>query len=361
MQPVRWGATLGIAAAATVFAALLCLSDVRSSEEHIGWLVVTGPEDNPAQLIEADGLRGGIAQGGRHDGAYFYVIARNLWSLDDVAPHLDSPHYRLQRILYPALAHALHPSPGNGLVWTMFGIGLAGIFLCAAATSALSQVLRGPVWPGIVLGLLPGAYVSLRISVPDPLALAFVLWAIFFSVRQQWTPAVVAGVLAVLTRESSWLLLAGFAVWRRDRQAVPLVAVPAFVAAAWYVLLKVVVDIQGEGISAMAMPFTGWVESFRFWGRGHEAAGMFAALTGLLAALVALGKRGLRHPLGWAIALQLGLTLILIGSAIAPGRSAGRTFLPVLVLAIVALVTPTADRTLFASSPGEPADALGDS
>lgn len=361
MQPIRWSATLGIAAAATIIAAFLCLSDVRKSEANLGWLVVAGPEDPPAQLIEDDEIRGGIAQGGRHDGSQFYVIARNLWSIEDAAPHLDNSRYRLQRILYPALAHAIHPRPGNGLVWTMFGIGLAGVFLSAAATSALSQVLRGPVWPGIVLGVLPGVYVSLRISVPDPLALAFALWAIYFSLRHQWAPAVVAGVLAVLTRESSWLLLAGFALWQRDRKAIPLVAVPALVAAGWWLFLHLFVEQYGEASGAMTVPFAGWVEAFQVWEQGYEVVGLMAVVVGLLMSLVALGMRGLRHPLGWAIALQLGLLSAVVGSAIAPERSAGRTFLPVMVMAVVALVTPAADRTLFASSPGEPADALGDS
>jgi hypothetical protein len=323
-----------------VLAVALCLADVSRTEDEFGWLVVTSPDDPSADVLHEDRLRSSVMEVGRHDGAYFYVIARDLTDLDVAAAHLDRSHYRMQRILYPALAGVLHPSPGEGLVWAMFAVGVVGVFLGGAGTAALSQTLGGPSWPGVVFGVLPGVYISLRISVPDPLALGLAIWAIFFSLRGRSLAAIALGVLAVLTRESTWLVLLGFALWRRDRDAVGFALVPAMAAAAWWAFLHATVPSQGDGVIELTWPLAGWWDAWQFWGDGHERRGLFAAMMGLVVLGFALAKRGLRHPLGWVLLLHLGLLAVLIASAVAPERSAGRTMLPVIVLGIVALVTP---------------------
>jgi len=59
----------------------------------------------------------------------------------------------------------------------------------------------------------------------------------------------------------------------------------------------------------------------------------------VVVSVAALVKGGLRHPFGWAILLNLVLFVVLSASAIAPERSAGRTTMGALMLAIIVLAT----------------------
>lgn len=337
---VAWLPVCVFAALGTGIAVMLCLTDLDRSEEVLGHLVVTSEEDPAAPVLVEDGLDSPISPNGRHDGAYFYAFSRDLWDLDAAASHMDRSHYRMQRVLFPVLGHLLHPSPGPGLVWTLFAIGAVGIFGGGVATGALSQTLRGPPWAGVIFGALPAAYVSLRLTVPDPLAVGLALWSVYFLLRRMTLWAVVAGVLAVLTKESAWLVLAGAWMWRRDRDELGVVVVPAAAAAAWWVGLRLMVAQQGEGVIELTAPLAGWIDAVEFWADGFEARGMLMAVLGTVLVVVALVRRRLDHPFGWILLLHLALSSVLIASAIAPERSAGRTLLAPVVLAAVALLTP---------------------
>ena len=82
------------------------------------------------------------------DGQQFYALARDPVHLREVAPDLDRPRYRAQRILLPVLAWALHPSGGGrGLVVALLVVNLAGVALGAGAVAFLcssdAQMVRG--------------------------------------------------------------------------------------------------------------------------------------------------------------------------------------------------------------------------
>ncbi len=342
MPPVGqgWRRVVVLALIGAAVSTAVCLWNLSSSEDTLGHLVVASPERPSADVIAEDLPDFPVTAAGEHDGQYFYVIARDLPSLDDAATRVDRSHYRLQRILFPAVARLVHPGLGEGLVWAMFVLGVAGVAACGAAAGMISLALRGPPWPAAVVAALPGCYLSLRITVPDPLALAFALWAVWFSLRSRNVAAAGMGVLAVLTREASLAILVGVALWRRDRAGLTLVAAPVAAAAAWWVYLRLTVEQQGEGIVEFVAPLSGWVDAIDFWSEGLEPAGAMFALIGVALGIAALARRGLRHPLGAAIALQLAMLVVLSPSAIAPERNASRTTLPVTVLGIVALAAP---------------------
>jgi len=65
-----------------------------------------------------------------HDGQQVYAISRQPMHLRAVVPALDRPRYRLQRIIPPVLAWALHPQGGGrGLVLAIFAVGFAGFWV----------------------------------------------------------------------------------------------------------------------------------------------------------------------------------------------------------------------------------------
>src|SRR5205823_1701221 len=135
-------------------------------------------------------------------------------------------------------------------------VGLAGLLLAGVAAGALSATLGGPAWVAVVAPLFPGAWLTLRTSTPDVLALGLVLAAITFSRRGHSRLALAMAVAAVLTRETSLVLITGFALWRRDRDGAVLGAIPALVVVAWAGVLRVAVP-AGSYPPDLAFPGAG--------------------------------------------------------------------------------------------------------
>ena len=340
MSPIRWRPILIWAVAGTAVAVIFTLVNLASTYDTLGGLVDAGPTDPAAAVIARDIPGYPTLAAGRHDGQQYYVIAREPMHPTAAAPGLDRPRYRLQRILFPWLSWLLHPSGGGeGLIWAMFAVGVAGVLAGSVASGALSMELGGPAWPAVAFGLMTGSFTALRISTPDPLAVAFVFWALWFLLRRRLLWAVLLALAAVLTKETSLVFLVGFALWRRDRDSVVATVVPAAVASAWWLWLRLLLPKVGNQVSEIVLPLTGWVDAVRFWAHGYEPLGLVSAVAAVVVCVEALVKGGLRHPFGWAILANLGLFAFLSVSAIAPERSAGRTTMGALMLAIIVLAT----------------------
>ena len=188
--------------------------------------------------------------------------------------------------------------------------------------------------------LLIGSFISLRITTPDPLAVALALWALWFGLRARLVPAILFGVAAVLTKEVTLLVLIGFALWRRDRDGLLLAGVPAAVAGAWWLWLRYQLPAANLDIVEFVRPLAGWQESVRFWAKGHEPLGLIGTMLSIVLAVVALVRSRLRHPLGWAVLVNLVIVPFLSASALAPERSGGRTTLALAALALIMVATP---------------------
>ena len=284
------------------------------------------------ELPDGDGL----------DGQMYYAIARDPIHLDQTAKQLDRPRYRFQRPLLSWLTWALHPTGGGvGLVLAMAAIGAGAVFLLAYAGGALSRALGGPTWVAALLPLAPGVYWSMRVSVSDGLALALALAAIALSARNRTVAAVVLGALAVLAKEPAILLLLGWGIWRRDREGAALVAIPGAVIVAWMGWLHLALPADPAGPSDLGLPFVGTIHAWQhIWSSGHELVGMACTIGGLVLGITALVVRRLRHPLGWAIAVQLAFLACLGSNPAGANFGSTRMAMPIMVLAVIALVTP---------------------
>ena len=64
--------------------------------------------------------------------------------------------------------------------------------------TSLAASLRGPLWLTAVPPLFFGSWISLRITVPDPLAFGLALFAIFLATRHRYRWAVLVAIAAVL-------------------------------------------------------------------------------------------------------------------------------------------------------------------
>jgi hypothetical protein len=301
-------------------------------------------EDFPETELPADvGLDGQLA----------YAIARDPLPVDASASNLDRPRYRLQRPLLPYVAAALHPGGGGtGLVWALFVVGLAGVAAVAAGAGLLSTRWGGPAWVGAVVAVLPGCFMSLRVTTADALGLGLALLAVALAARGRTGPAIVLGVAAVLAKEPAWLVLAGWALAHRTRRDAAVALVPAVVAGAWLVALRLLVPGAESLNGDIGLPFVGLVHAATdIWAEGRELWGLVGTVLGLALGALALGRRGLRHPLGWAVALNLAFVTVAGSNPLGTSFGGTRTSLALSALAIVVLATPDARRDGAVSPP----------
>lgn len=296
------------------------------------------------------------------DGQQFYAVARNPLDLDEAALSLDRPRYRLQRPLLSWLAWLGHPvGGGTGLILSLFVVNVLAVALLAASTASLSSALGGPRWTGALVGLYPGVWWSLRVTVADALAVALAVAAIALVqlCRTRW--ATLSGTASVFAKETAVLVIGGWALRRPlDRRRWVPVIVALTSALAWALFLRL--RLAGsEEVGELVVPLTGLRDAVRDrWLNGDELWGLVGAAVGIGAAVAALLRRGLRHPLGPAVAIQLGFLLFANGDVLGNDFGAGRATLPALALATVVFFAPGREQLTGArplTEPGARCDA----
>jgi hypothetical protein len=144
--------------------------------------------------------QGDLAGSEGYDGQFVYYIARDLHPAQ-VAPYLDAPAYRYQRILLPLLARLLSLGYVPLIPWVLALINIAAH---AAGTWAVTRLLLS--WGGrrsyaLTYGLWVGFLLAIRLDLPE--ALAYALVALAYLAYQ------------VEHRRLSWLLL-GLALFARE-------------------------------------------------------------------------------------------------------------------------------------------------
>ncbi len=353
---LRW------AVVGTLLLALLVLGDLqRLGGSPLG--LVQPARGGPAAEAFAQDFPGvTLPDGVGLDGQLTYAVARDPFPIDASAAHLDRPRYRLQRPLLPYLAGTLHPGGGTGLVWVLLGIGLAGAFAGAWATGRLSTGWGGPAWPALLFPLVPGSFMALRVTTSDVLGVGLALLAVALASRGRTVPAVAIGVLAVLAKEPTLLILAGWALAHRTRRDAAVAVVPAAVAVAWMGVLRLAIP-GSEGLNGdIGLPFVGLVGAAdEMWLRGEELWGLVGTALALGLGTLALWRTRLGHPLGWAVALNLGFLLVAGSNPLGTSFGGTRTGLALTAVSLVVLVTPTARRGEVGSgaTPGATVETTG--
>jgi hypothetical protein len=147
-------------------------------------------------------------------------------------------------------------------------------------------------------------------------------------------------VAAVLAKEVIVIVLVGWALWHRSRRALVLAAVPIAVALAWWIALRVLVPSGHEQIGELVAPLVGWRDAWvDRWSDGQQLVGMAAAFGSVAIGVGALVRRGLSHPLGWAVAGSLALAALSNGDVIGNNYGSTRALMPVMVLGLIAWFT----------------------
>ena len=219
--------------------------------------------------------------------------------------------------------------------------------------------LRGPPWAAAIFPMLPGAYWCLRVTVSDALALALALAAVFLATRNRLWPAIALGCLAVLAKEPAVLVLLGWSLYRRTRRDALLTVVPGIVIVAWMGWLHVILPPDPTLGHDIGLPFVGLYQAWtQIWSHGNELVGMACTISGMVIGALALAVRRFRHPLGWAIAVQLGFMLTMGLNPTSTNFGGTRMAMPVMALSVLALCTPRGRAALDGAAEVEPAEPV---
>jgi len=143
-----------------------------------------------------------------YDGQFVYYIAVDP-NPARVAPHLDVPAYRYQRILLPLLARLLALGRAEVIPYTIPLVNLLALALGSCALSAWLQRFGLSRWYALTYGLWAGFTLALVADMAEPLAYAlaaagFLVLEAFQSPRRAWLGWLLLG-LAIFARETTLL------------------------------------------------------------------------------------------------------------------------------------------------------------
>jgi hypothetical protein len=232
-----------------------------------------------------------------YDGQFVYYIARNP-NPESVAPLLDAPAYRYQRILLPLLARWLALGNLGAIPWIL---AVLGIISQTAGTWTVSRLLSGwgvSRWYAMVYGLWVGFVLAVRLDLPEPLAYALVAGAILATLRGRSGLGWLLYGLALFAKEVTVLFIAAQLIdnlyqrrWRSALGLVLVALVPYVLFQAWLWSAFGQLGIGSGG--AMATPF----ELFPFMGLWR--IGVYSLMY-LLAILVVIGP-SIAFPALWGV------------------------------------------------------------
>ncbi len=202
----------------------------------------------------------GDPQGAKgYDGQFVYYIALDP-DPETVAPRLDVPAYRYQRILMPVLARLLSFGNPDWLPWVLILIGLLSL---AAGTWAVGEYLSMhgvSAWYALVFGLFPGMLLALIVDLPEPLAYALVAWGLaWLEKKKNWLAWLCLG-LAVFAKEVMLIFVAAAFLDKFFKKDYPSALGLAMVSVFPFFLFQIWLWVQFDsaGISSggdMATPF----------------------------------------------------------------------------------------------------------
>lgn len=235
-----------------------------------------------------------------YDGQFFLALAYDPALRDPrTVAVFDNPRYRVRRILFPVLAHALALGNAALVPWALIALNVLAI----AALAAVFAHEMAPAPPGRLLVPLAvqGVWVILLFSTADLLGVVFLLLALALAHRNRALGAGMALLLAALTREVyllQGLLLAAQNALENRRRAAATILVLQVPAVAWNLLVLVSVPEGGTGIGeSLGVPLAGIAQSVLDLARppwtasdAYEAA----SLVLLLAAAAGLAVQGAR-------------------------------------------------------------------
>ncbi len=193
-----------VVVAAAVVVAPLWLIVLAQFDGNVVDLAIFGGELAPRVRPPADAHP---LAGPGYDGQFFWRLATDpLLHGSEVLHTFDAEAYRVQRILYPALAWLIAAGRPSLLPVTLQLVAWAAVLGLVALLAGTAQRHGRSAWWGLPLGLMPGMYLGAVRGLADPLAATLLVAAVVAMERRRWGWAALAAAAAVLARETMMLL-----------------------------------------------------------------------------------------------------------------------------------------------------------
>jgi hypothetical protein len=360
MMELGWRGTRGVIVAALLTAAayVFVVSMLLASRggDISRFVVAGGPGVDAAAVPKGLTV---IPDIGGYDGVAFYRFAVDPFSTTqtEYGITLDIPAYRHQRIGYPLLVWLLSGGRAERVPFWLVAVNvLAAIGLAAGGALLVQHFGIAPLW-GMSFAFYPGFLMALSRDTSEIVASAFLVGALAAHVRQRWTVAALLLCFAVLTRETSMMVVAGLGLayalqFRRSgrpRAAMQVFMLPMLVFAAWQAVLAYAwgaVPVRA-GSPVMAAPFSEYLRFFAAaWPRRihlqrlYFAECLFLAVIVTLAAVAVLRRNG--APLAWRLAWGGNLALAsTLGPAVWGDDFAFMRVFSDLLVVSVAIIVPS--------------------
>jgi hypothetical protein len=145
-----------------------------------------------------------------YDGQFVYYIARDP---STAAQYIDVPAYRFQRILLPILARQLAFGQTSLIPWTLLLVNLVALATGTVLLEKLLIELKASRWYALSYGLTLGTFVSVRLSLAEPLAYVLALGGITLANRERWIGSALLLALAALAKETTLVFVAAYGLY----------------------------------------------------------------------------------------------------------------------------------------------------
>lgn len=192
-----------------------------------------------------------------YDGQFAYQIARdpaNGWTKVDV------PAYRYQRIVYPIAARVLALGNADLIGWMLIAINVVALIAGTWLTEEILAHYGASRWYALAYGLNAGTLMAVRLDLTEPLAYGLAQAGVLLVLKDRSRWAALALALAVLTKETTALVMAGVALMyvaqRERRRLIELLVVAVTPFVIWQLILWQWFGQFGVGSGgALATPF----------------------------------------------------------------------------------------------------------
>lgn len=260
-----------VTATGCVIGAVIAVSLLRFAEGDPTVFLHIGSPPIRQHIENVMGRPVAVAPGLGHDGQHFYVQALDPWIQDPESYEalLDRPRYRAGRVGYPMLAGLAGMVSPVALPWSMVVVNLIAMACGTFALADLALRLGRSPWLGLAFALNPAMWFELMIGGGGVVAWAAAIGGISAMIRGKLVLSGALLALAVLSRETMLLVVAGAALWWWSRyRELPtrMIALATIVPMIWagYVVWRLGTGGPGHGAS-LGHPFVGLVEAAPMW------------------------------------------------------------------------------------------------
>ncbi len=192
---------------ALTFASILFLYSLKFNRNITGFMVI-GDYFKAPQIWTSHTLIHQNSVG--YDGQFYYYIAHDPFIRGGSYDHIDFPAYRYQRIIYPLAAWLLSFGQPTLIPWMMVAVNLIGILLGTWFLILILKHFGRSSWYSLFYAGLWGFLLCLLRSLPEPLAVTFMVMSIFFYLKGKTRQQTLSLTLAVLTQETTLLVSLAF-------------------------------------------------------------------------------------------------------------------------------------------------------